>query len=244
MIPNSTLTLTRLHQYMGCLADPAYAQTLIRFFRTGVGDYGEGDRFFGITIPHLRAIARRYDCLTFDDMHDLLASPYHEDRMVALIMLVDKSKRGNAIGCLTVYRFYMDHIDRINNWDLVDVSAPTIVGRALMTRSRRPLYHLARSPSLWKRRIAIVATYAFIHEHDYGDTLAIARVLLHDEHHLIHKAVGWMLREVGKSSPQTLRSFLDEHAAFMPRTMLRYAIERMSESERRRYRNKKSRCKR
>ena len=218
------------------LADPVRAEHSLRFFKTAPGQYGHGDRFLGLTVPSMRKLVREFRELPLGAAETLLFSEWHEERLVALMILVEQYRHAPT----AVYRLYLTRTDRINNWDLVDVSAPHIVGAHLETRSRKPLYRLAKSKSLWERRIAIVATQHFIRRNDFDDTLAIARLLLDDEHDLIHKATGWMLREAGKRDERVLRAFLDEHAAAMPRTMLRYAIERLSPAPRRHYLSRSS----
>jgi 3-methyladenine DNA glycosylase AlkD len=216
-------------------ASPERAAALQRYFRTGPGEYGEGDRFLGLTVPMVRRVAREHASLDLDDCRVLLASRDHEARLLALLVLVRGYERGDDARRSAIYRFYLDHTDRIDNWDLVDLSAPSIVGRHLEKRSRAPLRRLARSKSLWERRIAILATAWFIRLDDFEDTLAVADLLLHDPHDLIHKAVGWMLREVGKRDRAVLEAFLRPRYHEMPRTMLRYAIERFPERLRQRW---------
>jgi 3-methyladenine DNA glycosylase AlkD len=223
--------LARLRQE----ADPAHAAGLRRFFRTGPGEYGEGDRFLGLTVPQVRALAAEWTELPLTEVGALLDSPWHEARLLALVVLARQYRRGSAIERTAIYQLYLRRSDRINNWDLVDLSAPAIVGAHLLTRRRDVLARLVRSPSVWERRIAILATHRFIRDGQYGDTLEIAARLLADRHDLIHKAVGWMLREVGKRDERALRRFLDRHAARMPRTALRYAIERLPAADRRHY---------
>jgi 3-methyladenine DNA glycosylase AlkD len=201
------------------------------FFRTGAGEYGEGDQFLGVTVPNLRIVTREFRDLPRDSVMELLHSAWHEERLLALLILVEQFRRDPD----ATYALYMANTAHINNWDLVDASAPAIVGGWLATRSRAPLRKLAKSRSLWERRIAIVATQRFIRDGEFNDTLEIAKLLLGDEHDLIHKATGWMLREVGKRNHDVLVAFLDEHAREMPRTMLRYAIERFPEPLRRAY---------
>ena len=217
-------------------AEPARVAVLQRFFRTAPGEYGHGDRFIGVRVPAIRALVPRFASATLADIEALLASPIHEARLLAVLLLVrlfqtatDEATRRR------VYSFYVSHTDRINSWDLVDVSAPAVVGGWLDTRSRAPLTKLARSPQVWDRRIAILATHHFIRRGDPSDTFRIATLLLDDDHDLIHKAVGWMLREAGARDPAGLRRFLASHHARMPRTMLRYAIEKFPEGERRMY---------
>jgi 3-methyladenine DNA glycosylase AlkD len=215
------------------IGDPDVAAHAQTYFRTGPGQYGEGDRFVGIRAPALRAEVRAFRAMPLPDVVRLLASPIHEVRMLAVLLMVERYRRGSALERRDVYRAYLDHTDRVNNWDLVDASAGRIVGAHLVDRSRRVLDRLARSRSLWRRRIAIVATSHFIAEDDFADTLRIAEALLHDREDLIHKAVGWMLREVWKRDARAAERFLLRHHATMPRTMLRYAIERMAEARRR-----------
>ncbi len=221
------------------LSNKERAEVLQGFFKTGPGQYGEGDIFLGITVPMLRKLAKEYDGVSLDTAAELLNSGIHEERLLALLMLVRAfSKSGDALKN-TIYNFYLKNTRSINNWDLVDLSAPNIVGAFLIDKSRGPLYRLATSRDLWRRRIAILSTFAFIRQNDFTDTLGIAKVLLSDEHDLIHKAVGWMLREVGKRSLSAEERFLKRHYRKMPRTMLRYAIERFPESKRRSYLNGK-----
>jgi len=217
------------------LANPAVAAHSARFFRTGPGEYGAGDRFLGIRVPALRALARAHAGLPLAQIGPLLQSVWHEERLLALFLLVDAYRRGNAAQQTLVARFYLKNLRHVNNWDLVDSSAPYILGPWLQHRSRRLLDQLSASPSLWRRRTAVLAAGHFIRSHDYTDTLRIATRLLHDDEDLIHKATGWMLREVGKRDPAAERRFLDRHAARMPRTMLRYAVEKFPAAERRHY---------
>ncbi len=217
------------------LADPARVAPLQRFFKTGPGEYAEGDRFIGVTLPGLRRVCRECRGAGLDVTGPLLASPIHEERLIALLLLVDAFKRGDTAQRRRIYGVYLSNTPSINNWDLVDCTAPHIVGGWLLGRDRAPLRRLARSPLLWDRRIAILATLAFIKEGDVADTFEIAERLLADREDLIHKATGWMLREAEKKDPAAARAFLDAHAAAMPRTMLRYAIERFPEPERQRY---------
>ena len=216
-------------------ADPERAKILLRFFKTGPGEYGEGDRFLGIRVPDLRRVAREFGSLSLKDVRALLASKWHEERLLALVILVNQYARGSDAERAAIYRLYLASTDRINNWDLVDVSAPRIAGAHLLDRDRSVLYRLAESPSLWERRIAIMATAWFIRSGQFDDTLAIAEKLLADRHDLIHKAVGWMLREVGRRDRAAEEKFLRKHASRMPRTMLRYAIEHFPKGLRLRY---------
>ncbi|HEY0720642.1 MAG TPA: DNA alkylation repair protein [Gammaproteobacteria bacterium] len=217
--------------------DAEQARQLQRFFKTGPGEYGEGDRFLGLRVPAIRQIARRHANLPTEELSALLAEVWHEARLAALLILVEQFKRGDETTRRSIYRFYLAHLHRINNWDLVDLSAPPIVGGWLQERSRAPLHKLARGKNLWERRVAILATFNFIRHNDLDDTLTIATRLLSDREDLIHKATGWMLREVGKRDQQRLEKFLREHYPQLPRTTLRYAIERFPEKLRRYYLN-------
>lgn len=210
-------------------ANPKHAAILQRFFKTGPGDYGEGDIFLGIKVPVLRAIARAHRMLPIDDAVALLASPLHEERLLALMILIDQYERAPDETKSRIFTRYLSSTSGINNWDLVDLSAPHIVGQHLLDKDRRVLRKLACSGNLWERRIAIIATHRFIRNDQFQDTLDIAEMLLNDDHDLIHKAVGWMLREIGKRDHACEESFLRKHYPAMPRTMLRYAIERFPE---------------
>lgn len=203
-----------------------------RFFKTGAGQYGEGDQFLGVSVPNLRTVVREFRSLTVEELLPLLHSSWHEERLLAIVILTEQYKRGDRDA---IYALYLANTKFINNWDLVDASAPQIVGAHLYERSRAPLRRLAKSESLWERRIAIIATQHFIRQGDFDETLALAALLLRDREDLIHKAVGWMLREVGNRDRARLLSFLDEHATSMPRTMLRYAIEKFPEELRKQY---------
>jgi len=229
--PTAAAALKRLH----AIANSTDAKILQRFFRTGPGQYGEGDRFLGIRVPATRRLASEFGEMPLDQVERLLDSPWHEARLLALLLLNDAYERANSSGRTEVFRRYLRNTARINNWDLVDLSAPNIVGAHLATRPRATLDKLSRSRNLWERRIAIVATYHLIRIGEFDDTVRIARLLLGDVHDLIHKATGWMLREVGKRDRRRLEAFLDEHAHEMPRTMLRYAIERLPAEDRQRY---------
>ncbi len=217
------------------LGDAEIAQHSQRFFKTGKGEYGEGDRFLGIRVPVLRQHVRQYRDVELEEVIELLTSKFHEERLFALLLLVEKFKRGNDRDRSWIYRRYLASTPYINNWDLVDSSADKIVGVYLEPRSRRPLYKLAKSKLLWERRIAIIATFHFIRQYDFIDTLALCELLLHDKEDLIHKAAGWMLREIGKRDIGAEKLFLDRFHKLMPRTMLRYAIERFHEADRRAY---------
>jgi len=215
--------------------DPDTAAFLQGFFKTGPGQYGEGDVFLGVRVPLTRKLARQYRDTSLPQIAKLLTSKYHEARLLALLTLVHQFRHGDPPTQKRIYQIYLSHLRWINNWDLVDGSAGYIVGGYLVNRSRTPLLRLARSPNLWRRRVSIMATLHFIQQGDFDDTLRLADMLLHDEHDLIHKAVGWMLREVGNRDRETEIIFLDARYNTMPRTMLRYAIEKFPERLRRSY---------
>jgi len=225
--------ISTINTRLEALADLPTSEILRRFFKTGPGEYGEGDRFRGIRVPVLRKLCREFRHAGVEVISELLDSPWHEDRMLALLLLIERYRASSESGREELYDFYCSRSDRVNNWDLVDVSCPHIVGHHLQARDRSPLYRFIESPNLWKRRIAIVSTFHFIRNDDFGDTLDLAERLLTDPEELLHKATGWMLREVGKRSQSQLEAFLERHATVMPRTALRYAIERLPEEERR-----------
>lgn len=230
------MSLAGLKGDFAAAADPAKAALLARFFKTGRGEYAEGDKFLGLTVPATRAIAKKHRDLPLSDVAALLRSPWHEHRLCALLLLEAEFRRGGPELREKIYKLYLANASFINNWDLVDLSAPRIVGVWLKDRSRAPLYELARSPLLWERRIAMLACFAFIYDGDGADGLKIARLLLGDKHDLMHKAVGWMLREIGKRcSEKLLLDFLEKNYARLPRTTLRYAIERFSVSKRKQF---------
>lgn len=215
------------------LQDPVRAKNLTRFFQTAPGQYGAGDQFIGLTVPQIRQAVKLYaSALSLSEITDLLHSTYHEYRFTALLSLGKQYGKGDK---KKIFELYLKNTHYINNWDLVDLSAPNIVGEYLLDKPRNILYKLSKSNSIWERRISILATFAFIRRHDFTDSLRLAEILLHDPHDLIHKAVGWMLRELGKRDLPVLISFLDKHATVMPRTMLRYAIEKLPESRRQGY---------
>ncbi len=216
-------------------ADKSDAEFLRRYFKTGPGEYGEGDRFIGVRVPSARRVARRFRHLPLAEALVLLGSAIHEERLLALIILTEKFRRGTPGEQSEIYREYLNRTRSINNWDLVDASADRIVGAYLQERSRRPLYGLARSELLWERRIAVMATFHFIKNGEFAETLKIAGMLLADTEDLIHKAAGWMLREIGKRDRKAEESFLRENYRRMPRAMLRYAIEKFPEDLRQRY---------
>jgi 3-methyladenine DNA glycosylase AlkD len=217
------------------MRNPAQAKVLAGFFKTGPGQYGAGDIFLGIKVPLQRAAIKKYYDLSLKDLQVLLDSPIHEHRLSAIFILVKKFEKGAEREREIIYNFYLKNSKNINNWDLVDLSAPNIVGQYLMAKNRKFLFILARSKNLWERRIAILATFAFLRQKDFKDVLKIAQQLLNDPQDLIHKAVGWMLREAGKREKKVLLNFLDRYSKVMPRTMLRYSIEKLSDSERKKY---------
>ena len=229
------ITLTSLRREVRDLANPAVAKSNQWFFKTGPGQYGEGDHFLGLRVPTLRALARKYRELPYDDPLKLLKSDWHEERLLALIMLVNAYDAAGERDKERIYRAYLRNARYINNWDLVDSSAPPIVGAHLTASNVSVLVKLAKSKNLWERRIAIVSTLYFIAHNEFRPTLRISKMLLTDPHDLIHKAVGWMLREVGKRDRRVLDAFLTEHYQSMPRTALRYAIERHPEKIRKAY---------
>jgi 3-methyladenine DNA glycosylase AlkD len=206
-----------------------------RFFKTGPGEYGEGDVFIGIRVPVLRALVKEYADLSVAQILILLRSHIHEERLLALLLLVDSFSQGDEAARTSIFELYLKHTEFINNWDLVDSSAAQIVGAYLMDKSKAVLYRLAESANLWERRIAIMSTFHFVKHHEFSETLKIAKILLFDRQDLIHKATGWMLREIGKRHLKTEERFLKVHYKKMPRTMLRYAIEKFPEQKRQRY---------
>jgi 3-methyladenine DNA glycosylase AlkD len=223
------MTLDALRTRLRGLADPEDARNLQRFFKTGPGQYGEGDVFLGIRVPVLRRLTKEAAALPLEDAEELLRSPYHEERLLALLILVRAHARGDAALRERIHATYLANTRYVDNWDLVDSSAEHLVGAHLRDGDRGLLDRLAASDSLWERRIAVIATFHFIKRGEFADTLRIAGLLLHDRHDLIHKAVGWMLREVGKRDREAEEAFLREHCRAMPRTMLRYAVERFPE---------------
>ncbi|MDP2720592.1 MAG: DNA alkylation repair protein [bacterium] len=221
-------------------ANSEKAKNLSRFFKTGPGQYGEGDVFIGVKVPESRAVAKKYKDLPFEEIAALLHSSIHEERLIALLILIEQfqsaSQQGDERIREKIYHFYLENTQYINNWDLIDLSAAKIVGPYLEDKPKDILRKLATSKSIWERRIAILSTFHFIKQEDPKYSLEIAEMLLKDNHDLIHKAVGWMLREVGKNcSEKILTDFLDKHAVTMPRTMLHYAIEKFPEEKRQKY---------
>lgn len=220
------------------LRNPKKAKASAWFFKTSKGQYGEGDVFVGVTVPEQRKVAKQFKELPLKEIAKLLKNKIHEYRLTALFILVGKYNKADDKEKERLARFYLSHLKYVNNWDLVDSSAPYILGNYLQDKDKSILYKLARSENLWERRVSIIATGAFIKEGQYQDTLKIAEILLKDEHDLIHKAVGWLLREVGKKSRAAEEKFLEKYASSMPRTMLRYAIEKFPKEKKAEYLSK------
>ena len=227
--------LDEIKKDLSQFANSEKAKQLSRFFKTGKGQYGEGDLFLGITVPQQRKIAKKYIKLSLSNLQQLLNSRTHEHRLTALLILISKYQKGKNFKKEKIYDFYLKNTKNINNWDLVDLSAPKIIGDYFLNKDRTNLFKLARSENLWERRIAILSTFTFIKNHDFEDSLEISKLLLKDSQDLIHKAVGWMLREIGKIDQERLEDFLDNYGTEMPRTMLRYAIEKFDEQKRKFY---------
>jgi 3-methyladenine DNA glycosylase AlkD len=217
------------------LANEQIAEHSQRFFKTGKGEYGEGDIFLGIRVPLLRRLVKKYGGISIAEVRKLLHSKFHEERLLAVLMLVQLFKSADESVQKQVYDLYLENTEFINNWDIVDISASNIVGAHLHEKDKAPLFDLVQSKNLWERRIAIISTFYFIRQNEFDDTLKIAKILLNDKEDLIHKAVGWMLREVGKREIEFEEEFLQEHYKIMPRTMLRYAIEKFPETSRKMY---------
>lgn len=230
--------LSELRNELKNETDEKQAAVLQRFFKTGRGEYGEGDLFYGIKVPIQRRIARKYIDISLEDIQELLNSPIHEERLVSLFILVEKYTKADDKTRELIFKFYLKNSKNINNWDLVDLSAPKIVGAYLLMRDKGILFKLAGSSNIWEKRIAILSTYTFIRNLHFETTLQIAEILLNDKHDLIHKSVGWMLREVGNKKLQIEEDFLKRFYKQMPRTMLRYAIEKFPEVKRKAYLSK------
>ncbi len=224
--------INKLKKELRQKSNPEKAQLLQRFFKTGKGQYGKGDVFLGVMVPETRAIAKRYSEMSLKEVKKLLEGKIHEERLAGLLILVNKYQKGDKEN---IFNFYLKNSHRINNWDLVDVTSHKIVGDFLSDKPRDILHALAESENLWERRISIVSTFAFINKNDFKDSIKLAEKLLHDEHDLMHKAVGWMLREIGKKDVKELEKFLKKHYKNMPRTMLRYSIEKFPEKTRKKY---------
>ncbi len=227
---------TNLIKELKAKASKKKAILLSGFFKTGKGHYGEGDKFLGITVPEQRIIAKKYIDISFEDLSNLVSSEWHEVRLTAFIILTLKFKKIKINSeRKDIFDFYLKNVKYVNNWDLVDLTCHVIIGKFLLDKPRDLLYKLVCSHNLWEKRIAIVSCFAFIREKDFKDAIKISEILLLDKHDLIHKAVGWMLREIGKKDVDVLRSFLSKHYHEMPRTMLRYSIERLPEIERKKW---------
>jgi 3-methyladenine DNA glycosylase AlkD len=225
-----------IQQTIRSLANQKKAKDLQWFFKTGKGQYGEGDVFLGVVVPQVRALVKKYPDTPIEDINTLLSSIYHEERLLALLILVSQFEKGDAVKKKEIFSYYLKHTDRINNWDLVDLSAPRIVGAYLNGKGKTVRMKLARSKNIWERRIAVLSTFFDITHGNSEHALSIAEILIHDKEDLIHKAVGWMLREVGKRVGQNIEEeFLRKWYKTMPRTMLRYAIERFEEAKRKKY---------
>lgn len=220
-----TKTITNRLQ---ALSDAEKREIFPKFFKAGKGEYGEGDRFLGVTVPNIRAIAKLHKDISIEEIRELLQSEWHEVRLCALIIMVEKSKKKDEALRKELFNLYLSQTKRINNWDLVDLSCRFIIGEYLLDKSRDILYQLAQSSLLWDNRIAIVSTYAFIRKGQLEDTYALSDLMMQHPHDLMHKAIGWMLREAGKRNPERLYDYVMSHRADMPRTMLRYAIEKFS----------------
>lgn len=229
------MNLKELKKTIRANANKDHAKTMQWFFKTGKGEYGEGDKFIGIKVPVQRKISKKFGELDLEDLQKLLNSKIHEERLISLLILVDKYDKADEKVKDKIYRFYKKNRRKINNWDLVDLSAPKILGIHLLNHDKQILYKYAHSKNLWEKRISIISTYSFIKNHDFNTTLEISDILLNDDQDLIHKAVGWMLREVGKQSLQILEKFLKPRYKKMPRTMLRYSIEKFPEKKRKKY---------
>jgi len=229
------MTSQEISKRLRSLANPAIAAHSQRFFKTGVGEYAAGDRFLGIRVPDLRAQLKKCGVVSLQDIQALLKSAFHEERLFALLLLVRNFAQGDEQEQAAIYAVYLKNMHHVNNWDLVDSSASQIVGSYLETRDRQLLYKLAKYASLWQRRIAIMSTFHFIRHNQFEDALRLSELLLQDKEDLIHKAVGWMLREIGKRDAAVEKAFLQLHYKNMPRIMLRYAIEKFPEQERRKY---------
>jgi 3-methyladenine DNA glycosylase AlkD len=232
--------LDHIKRDLSHLRNPEKAKKLSGFFKTGKGEYGEGDIFLGISVPDQRKVAKKYLNLPLIDLQELFNSAIHEHRLTALLILVSQYRKSDILGKDEIFRFYLNNTANINNWDLVDVSAPKIVGEHLRDKDPAILFKLAQSSNLWERRIAMLSTFTFIRHHEFDVALSIAEQLVFDDHDLIHKAVGWMLREIGKRDQEIEERFLEQYARQMPRTMLRYAIEKFDANKRKFYLDQKN----
>jgi 3-methyladenine DNA glycosylase AlkD len=241
MIMKMTQTIKTIIKELEKFGSPERAKHSLRFFKTGPGQYGEGDVFYGASVPEMRIVAKKYKDINLDDVQELLKNKYHECRLVALMILVEKYNRAVDVkNKKTIYEMYLNNTKYINNWDLVDSSAHKIVGAYIYSHPDeiKTLFRLAHSKDLWEKRIAIISTAYYIGKNDFNATLNISETLIDDEHDLIHKAVGWMLREIGKRNQDIEEKFLKRHHKSMPRTMLRYAIERFDDKKKEQYMSK------
>ena len=227
--------ILELRSKLNTLADKNVAKTMQWFFKTGKGDYGEGDVFIGLKVPTQRKLAKEFKDLSLTDIKQLLSSSVHEERLISLFILIGKYQKAEEKGKKEIFNLYLKNRKGVNNWDLVDISAPKIIGGYLLEKDKSILFKFAVSKNLWDRRIAILSTQEFIKNNNYKPTLQIAKMLIKDKHDLIHKAVGWMLREIGKKEIAVEENFLRVHYKEMPRTMLRYAIEKFPETKRKKY---------
>jgi len=224
-----------LRKEIKSVSNPDKAKFLQRFFKTGKGEYADGDIFLGIVVPVQRQIAKKHKLLSFPELEKLITSRFHEERLIALLILVERFKKAEENEKEIIVKFYLNNRKGINNWDLVDLSAPKILGQYLIDKDRKILFRFAKSNDLWEKRIAVLSTFAFIRNNDFDDALKIYEILVNDKNDLIHKAVGWMLRELGKIDLKEEEEFLKKHYKTMPRTMLRYAIEKFPERKRKAY---------
>jgi len=231
--------LNSIAKELHSLKNKEKSKILSGFFKTGKGEYGDGDIFLGIVVPLQRKVAKKYTNLQLPEIQELLSSKIHEFRLTSLFILIDKYKKAQENEKKKIVEFYLNNTKNINNWDLVDLSAPNILGDYLRDKDKSILYRLANSPHLWEKRIAILSAFAFIRNNMFEDALNLSETLIRDRHDLIHKAVGWMLREIGKRDIRAEENFLKKHYRKMPRTMLRYAIERFPEQKRKHYLNSK-----
>ncbi len=230
-----TFTLLELRAELSNLADDTRAKILQRFFKTEKGEYGEGDTFLGITVPQLRKLSKKYKDLSMKELESLITSSLHEERLLSLFILILQFQKANTEIKRQIYQFYLKNISSINNWDLVDSSAEHIIGAYLYDTDKNLLYTMSKSKNIWERRISILSTFHYIKKNQFDDTLKISGILLNDNEDLIHKAVGWMLREIGKRNIEEEEAFLKKYYQRMPRTMLRYAIEKFDENKRKLY---------
>lgn len=229
------MSFNKIKSEIASLGSPEKAKLLSRYFKTGKGEYGEGDIFLGLTVPDIRKIARKYKHVSLEEAERLLKSKIHEERLCALLILIEKFNKGDEKARQSIYESYLKNTAYVNNWDLVDLSCRFIIGEFIINKKRDILYNLAHSDNLWERRISIISTFAFIRRNEFRDSLKLAEILLHDKQDLIHKAVGWVLREVGKKNQKVEEDFLIKHYKTMPRTALRYAIERFPKERREAY---------